>query len=135
MGSNWESYSKHSIKSMVRTLMPSRTCVEPHTAPKLNYLKIHCITEHYLMQNLKFIVTVVNESVMKACNRFCDTMHEIDDVSLYAFSHYHIKNVQKNVNKWSGDRDLCTFIVKCGIFLLDHTGRTSFICTDDFVEE
>jgi len=43
--------------------MPSKTCVESHTARKLSYFKMHCITEHYLMQNLKFIVTVVNGSV------------------------------------------------------------------------
>jgi hypothetical protein len=27
------------------------------------------------------------------------------------------------------------FIVKCGIFLQDHIGKTSFICNNDFVEE
>ena len=65
---------------------------------------MRCITEHYLMQNLKFIVTFNNESVMKACNPFSDTLHQINDVSLYAFPHYHTKNVQNNVNKWFGDK-------------------------------
>jgi hypothetical protein len=56
------------------------------------------------MQNLKFIDTVINESVMKACNPFSDTLHYINDVSLYALPHYHTKNVQNNVNKWFCDK-------------------------------
>jgi hypothetical protein len=55
--------------------MPSKMCAESHTAPKLGYFKMRCITEHYLMHNLKFIVTVINESVMKACNPISDTLH------------------------------------------------------------
>lgn len=97
--------------------MPSKTCVEPHTAPKLSYFKTHCITEHYLMQNLKFTGTVLNESVMNTCNPFCDIMHEINDISLYAFSHYHIKNVQNNVNRWSGDRETPIIVTKI-LFLI-----------------